>query len=122
MSFGWKWSGTLSWRSATILFGGAGLVMAGFTAHEARRLHAELRSWPRVLARVDSAGVSTPLKRREDVYAQRLWLSYQLAGRTYAAPVNDNVYSSGYGSAVRRAEAAVRAGAIEAMADPRDPT
>ncbi len=122
MGFGLRWSGTLTWRSATLLFGGVGLLMVGFAAREAGRLRQELASWPRVRAHVDSAGVVTPVKRREAVYAQRLWLSYELAGQRYTAPVNDNVYSSGYGSAVRRAAAAERAGSVLAMADPRDPT
>ncbi len=121
MGFGLRWSGTLTWRSATVIFGGVGLLMVGFAARETGRLRGELRSWPRVLAHVDSATVTTPSSPRGDVYTDRLWLSYQLAERDYTTPVNDNVYSSGYGSAVRAAAEAARVGTIEAMVDPRNP-
>jgi hypothetical protein len=56
------------------------------------------------------------------VYAPRLWLTYAVNGWTYSAPVTDNIYSSGYGRAVRAVQAAVRAGTTTVLVDPRHPS
>lgn len=121
MIFSWRWSGRLSWRSAALLFFGAGVVLLGIAVHLAARRRAALERWPIVRARVDSASVATPDHPREDVYAPRLWLSYRYGGRAWSAPAVEEVYSSGYGRAVRAAERAARAESARVMLDPRDP-
>jgi uncharacterized protein DUF3592 len=111
----------LSWGAAALLFCGAALVLGALTARSVRQLRAELATWPRVRAHVDSADVVSAIDPRRDRYAARLWLSYRTAGVTYTAPVTDNDYTSFYGSAVRAAAAASRSGTVVALVNPQEP-
>lgn len=114
-------SGRFTCFGGMLFFGGIGLVLVGGGTRWALELRRELESWPRVQARVDSAGVTSPIHPRRDVYASRLWLTYTHDGWSYVSPVTEGVYQNDYGSAVSRAEAAVRKRTAQVLLDPQHP-
>lgn len=118
--------GYLSWGSATLVFGGAGLVMLFFAIRMAARLRTELEAWPRVEAHVDSAAVASWERggHREATYAPRLWISYTYGGggRPTATSITGQVYSSDYSGAVHAAERAMQRRTATVLVNPRDPS
>jgi hypothetical protein len=108
------------WQAAW-LFGGAGLVLLLVAAYMAWQLGIELRTWPRVEARVDSADVTTQPNTTQTSYVARLWLAYRFNGHDYRVPTTTHQGSAEYAAAAKGALDANQAGHVTVLLDPRHP-
>lgn len=106
-------------RMAT-LFGVVGLVLLVVSVRGAIQRATALKSWPRVEANVLGGDVVSHSSgdEREAMYAPRLRLRYDYAGRQFAVPATGEVYSSHYASQARAVREAARARRVSVLLDP----
>jgi hypothetical protein len=111
----------LTWRQGAWLFGGVGVITVSVAVYVAWLLNVELRTWPRVDARVDSADVITVSGVNGTSYASRVWLFYEFNGVDHQGPATVRRRWADYASAAGDALEARRLGHLTALLDPRHP-
>lgn len=113
----------ISPRWIAALFGILGIVLLGVSGRGVQQRVEMLRTWSRVEARVEGGEVvsMSGSRNRQAMYAERLRLHYELAGKQHDVTATEEVYSNDYAGQARGVQRVVRAGAVPVLVDPARP-
>jgi hypothetical protein len=115
-----RWRFSFGPRPASILFGGVGLLLFALGMRNALERRERLAHWPRIDARVDSVAVANMVSGGgpRDLYAARLWVTYDWRGWPVRRAVTEEVYSNSFSAAVRAGRQALASRHVELLVDP----
>ncbi len=117
-----QWRFRLSFGAVAQVLGLTGLILIAYGVRDGLDVREQVARSPRAEARVDSADVVEMADRggRRDLYAPRLWVSYEWRGLPRSRAVTREVYSNDYVSAARAGRQAMAAGHVSLLINPAD--